>query len=157
MEDTVVAEELAIIKKTVRDHTLVTAFMVGADTRRYGGFIRDLKNASLVNRHEWPQDLATAYSRLIKWEREKVSPNDAGYHGLSFTNEGSYANNDQDNQDRPPRNRGAWKLDMTCKKCLKVGHLAYDCKSKKADTNVQRTQPQWMERLPMFTKWQRRI
>jgi hypothetical protein len=46
------ATEIAEIKKTVKDYTLGTALILGADPDRYSSMIRGLKNASLAGRDE---------------------------------------------------------------------------------------------------------
>jgi hypothetical protein len=48
--DTTSALEMAEITKTIRDHTLGAALILGADSERHSSMICGLKNASLVGR-----------------------------------------------------------------------------------------------------------
>ena len=133
-ETTTDATEIIKISKTVRDYTLGAAFILGADPERYSGMIRGLKNASLAGRDEWPKNITEAYNYLSKWEGDEPSGrHERDYEGNSFLN---------DHEKVPkkdyPKGPQPWHDNMTCKKCLKKGHIAYFCEdSKTADTNVQ--------------------
>jgi hypothetical protein len=117
------------ITKLVRDYTLGTALILGADPDRYSGMIRGLKNASLAGRDEWPKNVTEAYNYLSKWEGDEVNhraPRD--HEALQFTSDGAP-------NERKPQ---PWHLKMTCRNCDKEGHIAYFCKAaKKATSNVQ--------------------
>ena len=127
-------EEIKEIAKTVRDYTLGAALILGADPERYSGMIRGLKNASLAGRDEWPKNVTEAYNYLSKWEGDEPSGHtDRDYEGSSFVN-------DQEREPRKeyPKEPQPWHAEMTCRKCLKKGHIAQFCgKIKEADTNVQ--------------------
>lgn len=124
LEDTTDATEIAIIFKTVRDYTLGTALILGADSDRYSNMIRGLKNASLAGRDEWPKNVTEAYNYLSKWEGEVSSdrvPRD--YEALNFQT---------DKREPQP-----WHSKMTCRNCDKIGHIAAFCeKEKKAKSTV---------------------
>ena len=118
--------ELSEITKTVRDYTLGTALILGADPDRYSSMIRGLKNASLAGRDEWPKNVTDAYNYLSKWECDSTSahsPRD--YEGVAFTNKG-----------REPQ---PWHAKMMCRNCGQKGHIATFCENAKAvaSTNAQ--------------------
>ena len=117
----------AEITKTVRDYTLGTALLLGADPERYSSMIRGLKNASLTGRDEWPKNVTEAYNYLSKWESEDVGRQRArDYEGVAFTNDGKTSG---------PQ---PWHAKMTCRTCNKKGHIASFCDDEKvSDTNVQ--------------------
>ena len=121
--------EIAEITKVVRDYTLGTALILGADPARYSGMIRGLKNASLAGRDEWPKNVTEAYNYLSKWEGEDSnSHTNRDQEGLQFHNDGG-------GSERKPQ---PWHTKMTCRNCEKIGHIAYFCtQAKKATTNVQ--------------------
>jgi hypothetical protein len=123
--------EIAEITKVVRDYTLGTALILGADPTRYSGMIRGLKNASLAGRDEWPKNVTEAYNYLSKWEGEEANPNSIRDHeALQFQTEGE--------GEPPERKPQPWHSKMTCRQCDKVGHIAYFCKAKvKASSNTQ--------------------
>ena len=110
------------IAKRVRDYTLGTALLLGADPDRYGGMLRGLKNASLAGRDEWPKSATDAYSYLSKWEGDNSNSNRAiqDYEGTAFVNE--------------TREAQPWHANMICRKCNKKGHIAEFCRSKKTAT-----------------------
>ena len=92
-----------------------------------------MKNASLAGRDEWPKNITDAYNYLSKWEGDDGINNPVrDYEGTAFTN-------DANSGTREPQE---WHAKMTCRKCLKVGHIGAFCKSKKetASTNVQETE-----------------
>jgi hypothetical protein len=98
------ATEIAKITKTVRDYTLGTALILGADPDCYSGMIRGLKNASLAGCEERPKNVTDAYNYLSKWEgndSHTCAPPD--YEGLAFTHD-----------TRKPQ---AWHAKMTCRNC----------------------------------------
>ena len=123
------SSEKVEVTKLVRDYTLGTALILGADPDRYSGMIRGLKNASLAGRDEWPKNVTEAYSYLSKWEGEEANHHATRDHeGLQFTN-------DEKPHERKPQ---PWHDKLTCRNCGKVGHVAHFCKATtKASTNVQ--------------------
>jgi hypothetical protein len=128
------ANEITEISKTVRDYTLGAALILGADPERYSSMIRGLKNASLAGRDEWPKNVTEAYNYLSKWEGDEPD----GRHERDY--EGSSFLNDQDKAPKKeyPKVPQPWHENMTCRNCLKKGHIAAFCSdSKTADTNVQ--------------------
>jgi hypothetical protein len=129
--DTTSVTELAEIENTVRDYTLGAALILGADPDRYSSMIRGLKNASLAGRDEWPKNVTEAYNYLSKWESDGPGRGTHDYEGTAFTNQGR----------ETPREKGEpqpWHEKMTCRKCLKIGHIASFCTNDKAATaNVQ--------------------
>jgi hypothetical protein len=134
VSNTTIATEIAEITKTVRDYTLGAALILGADPGRYSGMIRGLKNASLAGRDEWPKNVTEAYNYLSKWEGDVPSGhNERDYEGSSFLND-----DDKEPKKEYPKEPQEWHLNMTCRKCLKKGHIGAFCDNKKtADTNVQ--------------------
>ena len=127
--DTTTATEIVEFSKLVRDYTLGTALILGADAERYSGMIRGLKNTSLAGRDEWPKNVTEAYNYLSKWEGEETNPRATRDHeALQFTSDGTP-------QKRKPQ---PWHAKMTCRNCGKVGHIGHFCPAaKKASTNVQ--------------------
>jgi hypothetical protein len=124
-ENTTSVTEIAKIKKTVRDYTLGVALILGADPDRYSSMIRGLKNASLAGRDEWPKNVTEAYSYLSKWEGEEPSGRSTrDYEGSSFLN-------DQNADDGPK----PWQKQMTCRKCLKIGHISKFCENTRASAS----------------------
>jgi hypothetical protein len=128
--------EIAEISSTVRDYTLGAALILGADPARYSGMIRELKNASLSGRDEWPKNMTEAYNYLSKWEGdEPVGKHDRDYEGSSFLND--------EEKDKEPKKEYKkvplpWHVNMTCRNCLQKGHIAAFCgDTKTAATNVQ--------------------
>ena len=123
--------EIVEITKLVRDYTLGTALILGADPGRYSGMIRGLKNASLAGRDEWPKNVTEAYNYLSKWEGEEANPHATRDHdAVQFHNDGD--------ETPPERKPQPWHAKMTCRNCEKVGHIAHFCKaSKKASVNTQ--------------------
>jgi hypothetical protein len=119
--------EMAEITKKVRDYTLGTALILGADPDRYSNMIRGLKNASLAGRDEWPKNVTEAYNYLSKWEDDDTSARGSqDYEGVTFTNNGNA---------REPQ---PWHVKIICRNCGKIGHIAAFCKiDKVANTNVQ--------------------
>jgi hypothetical protein len=122
------AAEKAEITKMVRDYTLGTALILGADPNRYSGMIRGLKNASLAGRDEWPKNVTDAYNYLSKWEGEDTTGQDTrDYEGVAFTH---------DTREPQP-----WHVKMTCRNCRKKGHIAAFCENDTvSNTNVQETE-----------------
>jgi hypothetical protein len=122
------ATEMARITTTVRDYTLGTAFILGADSGRYSNMIRGLKNASLAGRDEWPKNVTEAYNYLSKWESEDSNPPvPREYEALNF--------HQAEKEPQP------WHAKMTCRNCNKLGHIAAFCtqakKEKAAAATVQ--------------------
>jgi hypothetical protein len=134
--DTTVAAEVTKISKTVRGYTLGAALILGADPERYSSMIRGLKNASLAGRDEWPKDVTEAYNYLSKWEGDEPSGrHERDYEGSSFLNDHEKVHTQEKEYPKVPQ---PWHEKMTCRKCLKKGHIAAFCgDSKTADTNVQ--------------------
>jgi hypothetical protein len=134
MANTTNADELDEITKTVREYTLGAALILGADSERYSGMIRGLKNASLAGRDEWPQNITEAYNYLSKWEGDDPSGRSArDYEGNSFLND-----HNKDHKDKEPQ---PWHVKMTCRNCNKKGHIAAFCEDDKvANANVQDTE-----------------
>jgi hypothetical protein len=66
--NTTTATEVTDITKKVREYTLGTAMILGADPDRYISMIRGLNNASLAGRDEWPKTITESYNYLSKWE-----------------------------------------------------------------------------------------
>jgi hypothetical protein len=135
-EDTTNAAKIAKISVTVRDYTLGAALILGADPERYSSMIRGLKNASLAGRDEWPKNVTEAYNYLSKWEGDEPS----GRHEREY--EGSSFLNDQEKVPKKeyPKVPQPWHENMTCRNCLKKGHIAAFCgdkEPKSAETNVQ--------------------
>jgi hypothetical protein len=130
--NTTIATEVAEITKKVREYTLGTAMILGADPDRYISMIRGLKNASLAGRDELPKTVTEAYNYLSKWEGDDSSTRMAhDFEGVAFTN---------DNRKPQPDRREplAWHAKITCHKFLKVGHIATFCENEKVShTNVQ--------------------
>jgi hypothetical protein len=116
------ATEIVDITKRVRDYTLGTALILGADPNRYGNMIRGLKNASLAGRDEWPKNVTEAYNYLSKWEGDDMNARSSrDYEGVAF------ANNTREPQ--------PWHAKMTCRNCGKI--TAFCENAKEADANVQ--------------------
>jgi hypothetical protein len=117
----------------VRDYTLGTALFLGTDLNHYSSMIRNLKNASLAGRDEWPKNVTEAYNYLSKWEGDKPSTRATqDYEGTSFVND---HDKDHKARDKEPQ---SWHAKMTCHNCNQKGHIASFCPdSKPASTNVQ--------------------
>jgi hypothetical protein len=130
--NTRITTEVADITKKVREYTLGTAMILGADPDRYSSMIRGLKNASLAGRDEWPKTVTEAYKNISKWEGDDSSTRMArDFKGVAFTNDTREPQPDR----REPQ---AWHAKMTCRKFLKVGHIATFCDNEKVShTNVQ--------------------
>jgi hypothetical protein len=109
----------------VRDYTLGTAFILGADSERYSNMIRGLKNASLAGRDEWPKNVTEAYNYLSKWESEDSNPRvPREYEATNFQ--------------QTKREPQPWHVKMTCWNCDKLGHIAVFCEEeKKVKATVQ--------------------
>jgi hypothetical protein len=131
-ENTAIATEVAEITKKLREYTLGTAMVLGADPDHYSSMIRGLKNASLAGRDEWPKTVTEAYNYLSKWEGDDSSNRmDCDLEGVDFTNDTREPQPDR----REPQ---SWHAKMTCHKFLKVGHIATFCENEKVShTNVQ--------------------
>jgi hypothetical protein len=71
--NTTTATEITEINKKVREYTLGTALILGADPNWYSNMIRGLKNASLAGRDEWPKTATEAYNYLSKWEGDETN------------------------------------------------------------------------------------
>jgi hypothetical protein len=132
------AAEIKKISKTVRDYTLGAALILGADPDRYSSMIRGLKNASLAGRDEWPKNVTEAYNYLSKWEGDEPNGgHERDYEGSSFLSD----QEKEPNKKEYPKVPQPWHENMTCRNCLKKGHIAAFCedskKTKTADTNVQ--------------------
>jgi hypothetical protein len=124
------ATEMAEITKNVRDYTLGTALILGTDPDLYSSMVRDLKNASLAGRDEWPKNVTEAYNYLAKWEGDDTNARGLrNYEGVAFTSNSNTSNK------REPQ---PWHAKMTCRNCDKVGHIAAFCENEKvSSTNVQ--------------------
>jgi hypothetical protein len=131
--NTTVATEIAQITKTVRDYTLGTALILGANPNRYSSMIRGLKNASLAGRDEWPKNVTEEYNYLSKWEGDEPSVcATQDYEGTSFVND---HDKDHKARDKEPQ---SWHVKMACRNCNQKGHIASFCPdSKRASTNDQ--------------------
>jgi hypothetical protein len=124
---TVSATEKAKITKTMRNYTMGTAFILGADPERYSSILRGHKNASLAGRDEWPKNVTEVYNYLSKWEGDDHNgPRARDFEGLHFTTNGE--------RERGPQ---PWHVKLTCCICNKKGHIAAFCEEEKADTNFQ--------------------
>jgi hypothetical protein len=136
-ENITIATEVPEITKKVREYTLGTAMILGADPDRYSSMIRGLKNASLSGRDEWPKTITEAYNYLSKWEGDDSSAYMArDFEGVAFTNNTRDPRTDR----REPQ---AWHAKMTCRKCLKVGHITKFFENEKVShTNVQNGETQ---------------
>jgi hypothetical protein len=60
LANTTIATEMAEITKKVRDYTLGTAMILGADPDPYSSMIRGLKNISMEGHDEWPRTVTEA-------------------------------------------------------------------------------------------------
>jgi hypothetical protein len=60
--NTTIETEVDEITKKVREYTLGTAMILGADPDRYSSTIRGLKKASSAGRDEWPKIVTEAYN-----------------------------------------------------------------------------------------------
>jgi hypothetical protein len=124
--------EVAEIIKKVKEYTLGTAMILGADSDHYSSMIRGLKNASMAGRDEWPKTITEAYNYLSKWEGDESSARmTRDLEGFAFTN---------DTREPPPDRREpqAWNAKKTCRKFLKVGHIATFFENEKVShINVQ--------------------
>jgi hypothetical protein len=125
--------EITEITKTVRDCTLGAALILGADPERHTSMIRGLKNASLAGRDEWPKNVTEAHNCLSKWEGDEPSSrHNRDYKGSSFLN-----NHEKEHKEHPEAPQ-PWHVNMTCRNCLKKGHIAGFCgDAKTANKNVQ--------------------
>jgi hypothetical protein len=86
--NTTTTTEVAVITKKMREYTLGTAMILGADPDRCSSMIRVLKNTSLAGREEWPKTVTEAYNYLSKWEGDDSSARVArDFEGVAFTNE----------------------------------------------------------------------
>jgi hypothetical protein len=130
--NTTITTEVAEITKNMRDYTLGTAMILGADPDHFRSMIRGLKNVSLAGRDEWPKTITEAYSYLSKWEGDDTSARVArDFEGVAFAN---------DKREPQPDTREPQGCNekMTCRKCKKVGHIATFCENEKvSNTNVQ--------------------
>jgi hypothetical protein len=101
--------------------------------------IRGLKNASLAGRDECHKTVTEAYNYISKWEGDDSSTRMArDFEGVAFTSDTRKPQPDR----REPQ---AWHAKMTCRKCLKVGHIATFCEIEKlSHTNVQDGETQVM-------------
>jgi hypothetical protein len=119
--NTTTATEVAEITKKVREYTLGTAMILGANPTHFSSMIRGINNASLTGRYEWPRTVTAAYNYISKWEGDdssaRVAPN---FEGVAFTN---YTREPQPDRREPQ----AWHAKMTCRKYQKVGHIATFC------------------------------
>jgi hypothetical protein len=85
--NTTIATEVAKITKKVREYTLGTTMILGADPDHYSSMIRGLKNTSLAGRDEWTKTVTEAYNYLSKWEGDDSSTRMAhDFEGVAFTN-----------------------------------------------------------------------
>jgi hypothetical protein len=134
--DTTSTTEVEKISKTVRDYTLGAALILGADPDRYSSMIRGLKNASLAGRDEWPKTVTEAYNYLSKWEGDESNGRlERDYEGSSFLNDQDKEHHQKKEYPKVPQ---PWHENMTCRKCLKKGHIAAFCGDEKtAENNVQ--------------------
>jgi hypothetical protein len=82
-----IATEVAKITKKVREYTLGTTMILGAEPDLYSSMIRGLNNASLAGRYEWPKNVTEAYNYLSKWEGDDTSARVArDFEVVAFTN-----------------------------------------------------------------------
>jgi hypothetical protein len=130
--NTTIAAEVEEITKKVREYTLSTAMILGADPDLYSSMIRGLNNASLVGRDECPNTITEAYNYLSKWEDDDPSARVArDFEGVAFT----YDTREPQPDRREPQD---WHAKMACRKCQKVGHITTFCENEKvSNTNVQ--------------------
>ena len=54
-----------------KEQYLATAFIMGADRRRYGSLIEDLENQYAKTKEQWPQTLTDAYALLCNWRQDR--------------------------------------------------------------------------------------
>jgi hypothetical protein len=130
--NTTIANEVVEITKKVREYTLGTAMILGADPDCSHSIIRGLKNASSTGRDEWPNTVTAGYNYLSKWEGDDSSARMASdFEGVAFTNDTREPQPDR----REPQ---ACHAKMAYHKCLKVRHLAIFCENEKVShTNVK--------------------
>jgi hypothetical protein len=115
--NTTTAIKMAEITKKVREYTLGTAMILGAEPDHYSSMIRGLKNASFAGRDKWPNTVTEAYNYLSKWEGDDSSACVASdFEGVAFTNDTREPQTDK----REPQ---YWHAKITCCKCQKVGHI----------------------------------
>ena len=62
--------DLYEVEITAKEQFLAVAFLLGADTVRYGTCVKAMQNAYLKGNNDYPQTVTAAYHFLLHWVPE---------------------------------------------------------------------------------------
>jgi Zinc knuckle len=122
------AERLRV-SAAARERYLATAFIMGADRRRFGGLLRDIENSYLRNTDIYPKTMTAAFNLLANWKEEASRTHRVVSDGVAFTNDGVTLAT----PGRPWRDIAT----VECHNCGVMGHYSSDCPTPRRQTGDQ--------------------
>ena len=116
--------------QSVEDKLAATYFITFADQSRYQGLWESLSNATLLGRDDYPLNITAAYDLLSHYRGARRGNNHDGPVHVSFA---------QINETLPPLadTNGETLPDISCWKCMRLGHLSRHCPDLVKVQNVQ--------------------
>ena len=119
--------------KLAEDSFLAIAFLENADSARFNGLSRELRNSMLLGQDNYPVHLTAAYDLLCNYRpvptgRREERENDTAVN-VSFAQVTQDNNTGTDNQAVIPGNNGVTSTHTFCYACRQHGHIARYCPS----------------------------
>jgi hypothetical protein len=119
------AERLRV-SAAARERYLATAFIMGADRRRFGRLLLDIENSFLRNTDIYQKTMTAAFNLLANWNEEASRTNRVVSDGVAFTNDSMTLAT----PGRPWRDIATVK----CHNCGVMGHYSSDCPTPRRQT-----------------------
>ena len=122
--------------KDIEEKLCATYFITFADPGRFGGLWENLSNSTLLGRDDYPANITAAYDLLCHYRGGKRQNTHDTPVNVSF----AQIRQADDNLPPVPGSNGELIPDMTCWKCLRLGHLSRHCPERVKIGGVQHVQ-----------------
>ena len=122
--------------KDIEEKLCATYFITFADPGRFGGLWENLSNSTLLGRDDYPANITAAYDLLCHYRGGKRQNTHDTPVNVSF----AQIRQAGDNLPPVPGSNGELIPDMTCWKCLRLGHLSRHCPERVKIGGVQHVQ-----------------